>query len=278
MANQIYTATGCVRCKITKQFMQENTISYEEYDFKAEGKEAFSQFYRANRKDIFRDKDGVEFPVFTDGQVIRQGLSVIVGYLVAGDDLSGFIGRSLLHGEWIDGFDLSGGDPQQAQGLITVLRHLKKNGLKIQLTTSGKNASVLEAVLNQKLGDRVIMDVKGPAALYGRLAGEAIDSDEISRSIALATRFPEFAFTTTVAPVAREDETVSYLTPEEIGETAKMIETASGSKKNPYRLKRFALHALEDDAIKSVDPLPDSAMFKYRTAARRYQVMTEIEK
>jgi pyruvate formate lyase activating enzyme len=278
MTNQIYTAAGCVRCKITKQFMQENDIDYEEYDFKADGKEIFSQFYRANRKAIFRDKDGVEFPVFTDGKVIRQGLSVIVGYLVAGDNLKGFIGRSLLHGEWIDGFDLSGGNPQQAQGLIAVLRHLKKNGLKIQLTTSGKNASVLETVLEQKLGDRVIMDVKGPSALYGRLAGEAIDSEEITRSIALVARFPEFAFTTTVAPVVREDESVSYLTPEEIGETAKMIEAASGSKKNPYHLKRFDPDTIEDDAITSIEPLPDSAIFKYRTAARRYQVMTEIDK
>jgi glutaredoxin len=99
MTNQIYTATGCVRCKITKRFMKDNGISYEEYDFKAEGKEAFSQFYRDNRKDIFRDKDGVEFPVFTDGRVIRQGLSVVVGYLIAGEALSGFIGRNRLHGE-----------------------------------------------------------------------------------------------------------------------------------------------------------------------------------
>jgi pyruvate formate lyase activating enzyme len=122
------------------------------------------------------------------------------------------------------------------------------------------------------------MDVKAPAALYGRLAGEAIDSEELSRSIALVTRFPEFAFATTVAPVAREDENLSYLTPEEIGETAKMIETASGSKKNPYRLKRFDPDAQADDTSLSIEPLPDSAMFKYRTAARRYQVMTEIEK
>ena len=85
MSNAIYTATGCARCKITKQFMQENGIDYEEYDFKGEGKEAFSRFYRANRSDIYRDKDGVEFPVFTDGKAIRQGVSVVIGYLLAGD-------------------------------------------------------------------------------------------------------------------------------------------------------------------------------------------------
>jgi pyruvate formate lyase activating enzyme len=278
MTNQIYTATGCVRCKITKRFMQENDINYEEYDFKAEGKEAFSQFYRANRKEIFRDKDGVEFPVFTDGNVIRQGLSVVVGHLIAGDGLSGFIGRSLLHGEWIDGFDISGGDPERAADLIKVLAYLKQNGLKVQITADGRNAAVLEAFKEKNLGDRIIMDVRGPAALYEPLAGAAIDEDELKKSIALAAQFPEYQFQTTIAPLVRQDGTVDYLTPEEAGETARLIEAATGSKKHPYQLRGFDPQQAADERLKSAEPLPSSAMFKYRTAARRYMVMAEIEK
>ncbi|MGD9188918.1 MAG: hypothetical protein PVI89_11930 [Desulfobacteraceae bacterium] len=282
MTNQIYTATGCVRCKITKRFMKENDIGYEEYDFKAEGKDAFSQFYRANRKEIFRDKDGVEFPVFTDGKVIRQGLSVVVGYLIAGEALDGFIGRSLLHGEWIDGFDISGGDPARTDDLIDdllkVLSYLKQNGLKIQITTDGRNAAVLEAVKEKNLADKIIMDVRGPAALYGSLAGADIDEEELKRSIALATRFSDYRFQTTIAPLVRKDGAVNYLTPEEVGETARMIEAATGSKKHPYQLKAFDPKQTAEDQLKSTEPLPSSALFKYRTAARRYMVMTEIEK
>jgi len=203
---------------------------------------------------------------------------VVIGYLISGGGLDGFIGRSTLHGEWIDGFDLSGGDPDQADGLITVLTYLKKNGLKLQLTTSGKNSTVLEKVLSKTLGDRLIMEVKGPASLYGRLLGEEIAPDEIFRSIALTAGFPEHAFYTKVAPVVRADGTISYLTPEEIGETARMIEEASGGKKHPYRLRGYVPAMAPDDRIRSLEPLPDSAMFKYRTAARRYQVMTEIDK
>jgi pyruvate formate lyase activating enzyme len=278
MTNRIYTATGCVRCKITKRFMKENGISYEEYDFKAEGKDAFSQFYRANRKEIFRDKDGVEFPVFADGKVIRQGLSVVVGYLIAGDALSGFIGRSLLHGEWIDGFDISGGDPDRIDDLLKVLSYIKQNGLKIQITTDGRNATVLEAVKEKNLADRIIMDVRGPAALYGALAGADIDEQELKRSIALAARFSQYGFQTTIAPLIRQDGTVDHLTPEEVGQTARLIEAATGSKKHPYQLKGFDPKQTTDDRLKAVEPLPSSAMFKYRTAARRYMVMTEIEK
>ena len=102
MSNTIYTATGCVRCKITKSFMAGNGIEFEEFDFQGDGKDAFGKFYRANRKDIYRDQDGVEFPVFSDSSQIRQGVSVIIGYLVSGGKLDGFIKRSRLHGEWRD--------------------------------------------------------------------------------------------------------------------------------------------------------------------------------
>jgi glutaredoxin len=278
MTHDIYTATGCARCKITKRFMQENAIDYEEYDIKAEGKEAFSQFYRANRGAIFRDQDGVEFPVFTDGKVIHQGVSVVIGYLIAGDDLTGFIDRSKLHGEWIDGFNIAGGDPQNSEGLLRVLAYLKQNNLNVQVATDGHNAAVLQSVLDENLADRVIVSLKGPANLYGPITGAAIDESELAKTLALAARFPEYQFYTTVAPLEREDGNIEYLTPQEISETARQIETATGSKKHPYKLRIFNPQHPDDDRFKSVEPLPASAMFKYRTAARRYMVMTEIEK
>lgn len=276
MTNTIYSATGCVRCKITKRFMGEQGIGFEEHDIKAEGKDAFAKFYRANRSAIFRDKDGVEFPVFTDGSVICQGVSVVIGHLIAGDGLDGFIGRSTLHGEWIDGFDISGGDPDRTEGLLRVLSYLKSNGLKIQLTTTGKNATVLEQILAQGLGDSVIMEVKGPAALYELISGKRMDHRELSQSIGLAAKFGDYQFITIVAPVKRENGQISYLTPEEIGETARMIETATGSKTHPYELQAFDPATAADEAMHSVEVLPASAMFKYRTAARRFQVKTEI--
>jgi pyruvate formate lyase activating enzyme len=278
MSHTIFTATGCVRCKITKRFMTEQGIDFDEFDIKSEGKEDFARFYRANRNAIFRDKDGVEFPVFTDGRAIRQGVGVVIGHLIAGEGLDGFIGRSALHGEWIDGFDISGGDPARADDLIQVLSYLKQSRLKIQLTTSGRNAAVLEKILARGLGDRMIMEVKGPAAQYESLTGRGIDAAELEQSIRLTTQFGEYQFYTTIAPVKRSPDQVSYLSPEEIGQTAQMIEAATGSKKNPYELRAFDLDNAADEALKSAEALPDSAMFKYRAAARRYQVMTEIKK
>ena len=278
MSHMIFTATGCARCKITKRFMVGHDIAFDEFDINSEGKEVFARFYRANRNAIFRDKDGVEFPVLSDGSVIRQGVGVVIGHLIAGDGLDGFIGRSALHGEWIDGFNISSGDPARADELIRVLSYLKQNRLKIQMTTSGKNAAVLEKIVARGLGDRMIMEVKGPAALYEQLTGRGMDARELEHSIRLTTRFSEYQFFTTIAPLKRGRDQVSFLSPEEIGQTARMIEAATGSKKQPYELRAFDFINAADEAFKSVEALPDSALFKYRSAARRYQVMTEIKK
>lgn len=278
MSNTIYSATGCARCKITKRYMQENGYPYEEFDFKAEGKDAFNKFYRANRKEIFRDKDGVEFPVFTDGEVIRQGVSVIIGYLLAKDKLADFIGRSLLHGEWIDGFNVSGGDEDHADELIAVLSFLKKSGLKIQLSSNGKNPVILEKIVENGLADRLIMEVCGPAELYPQIIGEEIRIEDVSASLKQATRLSEYQFGTTITPLVRTDDTVSYMTPEEVGDVARMIEEVTGSKKHPYKIRVCDLESLDDPRLKIIEPLESSAMFKYRTAARRFMVMAEIEK
>ncbi len=278
MTNEIYSATGCARCKITKKYMKDNGIDYAEFDFKAEGKDAFAQFYRTHRKNIFRDKDGVEFPVFYDGNNIRQGVSVIIGYLIAGDKLDGFISRSLLHGEWIDGFDISGGDVQAADNLYEVLSCLKSSGLKVQVTTNGKNAAVLETIVNRNLCDRIIMEVKGPASLYQKLCGQEIIEDELKKSINIAGTVSEHAFYSVVAPLERENGDIEFLTTEEISATAELIEAATASKKQPYELRLFDSKESNDIRFQSMEPMAPSTMFKYRTAARRYQVMTEIEK
>ena len=281
MRHTLFTATGCQRCKIAKRFMDERKIDYEEVDIKGEGMETFRSFYGQNRKSVYRGKEGIEFPVYTDGTAIRQGVGVVIAYLQAGAKLDGFIGRSQLSKGWIDGLHISDGDPAMAREFVAVLRILKKSGLKLQLETNGKNASLLDQLLEHGIGDRVVMDVMGPLALYRNRIGEEVDPTEIKKSIALVPKFPDHEFQTTIAPIIRrEGETpeISYLAPEEIGETAKLIKDASGSQKHPYLLRLFDPGTCMDDRLKSIEELPYSAMFRYRTAAREHQVLAEIEK
>jgi pyruvate-formate lyase-activating enzyme len=281
MSRILFTAAGCARCRIAWKFMRENAIACEEHDVTGDGKERFGQFYRANRSAIFRGPDGIEFPVLAEEAAIRQGVAVVIGYLHAGARLDGFIGRSEISKGWVGGLHVSGGDPAAVDALAAVLGFLRQNGLKLQLATDGRNAPVLETLLEQGLGDRVIMDLKGPQALYSVLVGEAIDAGEILRTMALVTKFPEYRFETTVAPVRRpggDPVSVSYLTPAEIEETARWLKEVTGSHKQPYLLRPFDFLTCSDDGFKSVERLPANASFRYRSAARRHQVLTESEK
>jgi len=273
----LFTATGCARCQIAKKFMHEKNLVFDEHDAIGEGKELFGAFYRAHRAAIVRGADGVEFPVLADGALVRQGVAAVIAWLQGGARLEGFVGRGEVSRGWVGGLRVSEGDPAALEDLLAVLGFLKRNGLKLQLDTDGRNAAVLERLLAEGLGDRVIMDLKGPRPLYVAMIGGPVDTEEIQRSMALAAGFPEYRFETTVAPVVRAEEgpeAIRCLTPDEVAETALWLKTATGSHRQPYVLRAYDPEAASDDRFRSVE-LP-VALFRHRSAARKYQVLTEI--
>jgi pyruvate formate lyase activating enzyme len=275
----LYTAAGCMRCQIAKKFMREKNLGFDEHDAVGEGKELFGKFYRAHRAAIVRGADGVEFPVLADGSEVRQGVAAVIAWLQAGARLDGFIGRSDVSKGWVGGLHVSKGDPAVLADLLVVLGFLKRNGLKLQLHTDGRNAAVLERLFAEGLGDRVIMDLKGPRLLYAAMIGGPVDTEDVQRSMTLAAEFPEVRFETTVAPVVRTEErpeAIRYLTPDEIAETAQWLKAATGSHRQPYVLRVFNPQAASDDRFRSVEIPAPAALFRHRSAARKYQVLTEI--
>jgi pyruvate formate lyase activating enzyme len=276
----LFTAAGCARCQIAKKFMREKNLGFDEHDAVGEGKELFGKFYRAHRAAIVRGADGVEFPVLADGSEVRQGVASVVAWLQAGARLDGFIGRSELSRGWVGGLNLSEGDPGAVEDLVGVLGFLKKNGLKLQLDTDGRNAPVLARLLEQELADRIVMDLKGPRPLYEAMTAARIDADEVARSMALVARFPEYRFETTLAPVpgpGADPASIRCLTPEEVAETARWLKEATGSHRQPYVLRALDHPAHPDDRSCSVETLSPNSLLRHRTAARRYQVLTEVK-
>ncbi|MEN8172532.1 MAG: hypothetical protein ABFS03_06580 [Chloroflexota bacterium] len=281
MAITIYSATGCIRCKIVMQFLNESGLTFQEHDSLGEGREAFRAFYKSNRQKICRGPDGVEFPIFCDGGIILQGLPMVVAHLIAGSALEGFFKHGLLHGQWVDGIHVSGGDPAHGEKFLDVLILLKKQMLKLQIDTNGVNAHLLEQVIKRGLADRVIMEVKGPLELYDSLLQQLNDPEEIKRSIALVSQCNDYYFYSTISPIIREKgdlEQFSYITPEEIAEAAHLIKEATGDNKQPYRLRNFDPRAAEDKRLKEAEALTKNELFKYRTMARKHQFKTEILK
>ena len=71
MSITLYTVTGCVRCRMVRQFLKERSQTYRSHDTLGEGKLAFHSFYQANRQKIYRGADGVEFPLYCDCEATR---------------------------------------------------------------------------------------------------------------------------------------------------------------------------------------------------------------
>lgn len=102
MSITLYTAPDCLRCKIVKGFLAEHQIAYETVDFKADARHSTPSTAPTARP-IYRNPEGVEFPLFDDGTVIKQGSGEVIAYLLSGHALEGAVTRSdLLHG-WISG-------------------------------------------------------------------------------------------------------------------------------------------------------------------------------
>jgi len=279
MTITLYSATGCLRCKIANQFLEDIGRQYENYDALDDGRQNFRIFYQNNREKIYRGPDGVEFPILHDGEIIRQGLPKIVAHLSAGPALNGFFKRGLLRGQWIDGIHVSGGNPARGEEFLGVLHFLKKQLLKLQIETNGVNADLLEKILECQLADRVIMEVKGPLALYDTILKKPIDPEDIRRSIVLVSQFNDYYFYTTVSPIPRksdDSEKLSYITAEEISEAAHLIKVSAGDSKQPYKLRWFNPQNAKDDRLRECEPLARHDLFKYRTMARRHQFKTEI--
>ncbi|AET66913.1 hypothetical protein Desor_1251 [Desulfosporosinus orientis DSM 765] len=278
MSITIFTATGCTRCKIVKGYMEAHQIDYVEKDMKAEGKDEFQSFYKANRNAVFRGPDGIEFPIITDGKNIRQSIGAAIAYLHAGEKLDGYFSVGTLHKEWVDGIHLSGGNPEYGDELIQVLKYIKGNNMKLQIDTDGRNSHILERVIAENLADVLIMDVIAPLELYGQILGKEIKPEEIVKSLNVITIFPEPKLQTLIRPVRRADGSISYLTPDEIAGIAKLIQEGTGSNKCRYFLKTFKSQDSTDKELQKVDPLKSTQLFSYRTKARTFQVFAEIEK
>jgi pyruvate-formate lyase-activating enzyme/glutaredoxin len=281
MSITIYSATGCVRCRVVREFLNEHGLPFQDYDALSEGKEAFRSFYQKNRRKISRGPEGVEFPIYCDNGVIRQGLPAVTAYLIGGPALDGFFKPGTLHGQWLDGIYISDGPPACGADLLETLAYLKKQNFKIRIDTNGLNADLLASILERGLADRVVMDVKGPLHLYDLILQRPVDPADIEKSIALISKCSDYGFVTTIGPIPRptgEPTQISYITPAEVAQTAELIKKAAGDNRQPYGLRFIDPKASGSENLYTPEALPQNVHFRYRSEARRHQFKTEILK
>lgn len=281
MGGTLFSVTGCSRCALAKKFLRAQAIPYEELDALGEGKARFATFYRAHRDRIVRGREGVEFPVWVDGEAIRQGIAPVLAWLQAGVRLDPFFRYAESPRGWAAGIEISAGDPAAAEDLFAVLAFLQREGIRLEIATDGRNAALLEGLLARGLADRVVMRLWGPPEVHRARLGETAGLEEIEASMVRVPRFPEYRFETVVAhpdPGKAASGGLRGLTPEEIAATARWLKEVTGSHRHPYVLIPPAPLA-SPPAGEPPPPDPGAAslsMVRLRSAARVFQVLTEI--
>ena len=135
---------------------------------------------------------------------------------------------------------ICGGEPTLQLDLVSFARKLKESG-SVKLDTNGSQYSVLQELKEQGLIDYVAMDVKGPPKLYPTIVGrEYLDlRDEVEKGMAITSQFPDYEFRTTVVPVIRDEDKISFMTVEEVVSMAKWIVEITGSDEHRYYLQPF---------------------------------------
>lgn len=103
---------------------------------------------------------------------------------------------------WIDGVEISGGEPTIHPGLADLIGVFQDCGLAVKLDTNGSNPGVLKSLIDADLVAAVAMDIKGPMdESYSAAAGVEVDVAFIRASIdILRSSGIEREFRITVVP------------------------------------------------------------------------------
>ena len=141
--------------------------------------------------------------------------------------------------EWVTGVVICGGEPTLQPDLIPFIEQVRARDLAVKLDTNGSNPEVLSQLLSRDLVDYVAMDVKGPEQLWPATAGVDGHQAAMLESMKLVVRFPIYEFRTTVAPVLRANDEISFLTVPEMAAAARLIISATGSPDHKYYIQKF---------------------------------------
>lgn len=170
----VFSSTGCIRCRIVKNFLRTQHRDFVEYDIKTEeGHAAFTTFYRTHRASIRRDEEGIFFPVVQDGHTIVQDAGPSLARLLSGDRLDGIILPSNLGHGWTGGLRVLGYSPEIQRDFMTIVTLLKQGGLMTEMRTAGNNGYLLHELFCQHLVDRLIFEVRPSDADGAPVAEEA---------------------------------------------------------------------------------------------------------
>lgn len=167
--------------------------------------------------------------------------------------------------EFIDGVCITGGEPCIYPDVAEFCRKLKSKGFLVKMNTNGSRPDVLKKLIDERLIDKVAMDIKSSFDNYDEVAGIPVDKEKITESINLIMNSGiEYSFNTTVIP--------SIVDKKEIFKIARMIK---GAKK--YNLNNFKSNVkLVGNELENTKTFNKSELEELKKIAQEYVQNTEL--
>jgi len=109
---------------------------------------------------------------------------------------------------WVDAIMITGGEPTIHADLPKVLKIIKGKGYLTGIATNGSNPEMLQKIIEDKLVDRICMDVKSSLEKYPEACGSKVDMETIKKSAEIIkSGGVEYEFKLTLVPglVQKED-------------------------------------------------------------------------
>ncbi len=165
---------------------------------------------------------------------------------------------------FIDGVQISGGEPLLNKGLKDFIEEIKIMGLSVKLDTNGYHPEILANLIENGSPDYIAMDVKSSCNKYNEAAGVNIDFSRIKASVgAIMDSDICYEFRTTVVPGIVETR--------DIVEIGKTIEGAGN-----YFIQQFVPDKTLDPVFSDVMPYDRSVLEEMRQLAEPYVKRVEI--
>jgi pyruvate formate lyase activating enzyme len=110
---------------------------------------------------------------------------------------------------WVERVVITGGEPTINTGLLSIVKQLKNEGIKIKLDTNGSSPSIIKGLINGGLIDYIAMDIKGPVEQYKRWCGVDVDIKKIEESIRfILEENVDYEFRMTVVPFLHRENDI----------------------------------------------------------------------
>lgn len=167
--------------------------------------------------------------------------------------------------EFIDGIVITGGEPSIYPDFPEFCEKIKQLGFQVKIDTNGTNPEMLDKLLREKLVDVIAMDIKTSFEKYEKLVNTSINLEDIKKSIAIVSKFPQYEFRTTLFPEIKKEDLI---------EIAEYLKSAEANK--AFFIHQFRNDTCLDKDFESMSPYSKEELKNFLNLIKGYFVKSGI--